>query len=85
MISLQEMNGRLNQLRKIGTHSLHLFPRMVDYKVMDAIQPGSRIACSICLVDYPTDSMFFVSCGHQICNFCWKDYIEEAINDGAMP
>ncbi|KMS99042.1 hypothetical protein BVRB_3g066450 [Beta vulgaris subsp. vulgaris] len=43
---------------------------------------AAQIACRKCHVDFPSYLMYSVSCGHQICHSCWKEYISEAINDG---
>ncbi|KNA10713.1 hypothetical protein SOVF_141790 isoform A [Spinacia oleracea] len=55
-----------------------LYVRPVEEIPADA----TEVACGMCLVDYPRDSMSSVSCGHQICHSCWEAYIKESINDG---
>lgn len=36
---------------------------------------GGLIECPQCYDDFPSDKMMSLSCGHQSCKDCWKDYL----------
>ena len=38
--------------------------------------------CLICLEERPTSQMFAMSCTHEFCRPCWKDYLTSIISDG---